>query len=79
MARELGMNPRKFGGLDNGNQERWKTPLPEFIEHLYERRFGREAPEVVMSIEDMIKREQQRKDTKKRRKALRQQEQPLKA
>jgi hypothetical protein len=73
MARELGMNPRKFSGLDNHDRERWKTPLPQFIEHLYARRFGREAPEVVASIEDVIKREQRKRDTKKRRKALREQ------
>lgn len=26
MARELGMNPRKFGGLANHKQEPWKAP-----------------------------------------------------
>ena len=34
MARELGMNPKKFGRLDNHPQEPWKVPLPQFIEHL---------------------------------------------
>jgi hypothetical protein len=52
MARELGMNPRKLGKLDNHDQESWKVPPPEFIEHLYLKRFGRERPEVVMSIEE---------------------------
>jgi hypothetical protein len=52
MARELGMNPKKLGKKDNHKQEPWKMPLPEFIEHLYFKRFGRERPEVVMSIED---------------------------
>jgi len=52
MARELGMNPRKLGKLDNHDQEPWKAPLPQFIEHLYFKRFGRERPEVVMSIEE---------------------------
>ncbi len=41
MARELGMSPRKLGKLDNANQEPWKAPLPEFIEELYRKRFGR--------------------------------------
>jgi len=40
MARELGMNPRKLGGLANHEQEPWKTPLPVFIERLYQKRFG---------------------------------------
>ena len=34
MARELGMNPRKLGKLDNHHQEPWKPPLPAFIEEL---------------------------------------------
>jgi hypothetical protein len=42
MARELGMNPKKFGKLDNHKQEPWKTPLPIFIEDLYFKRFGKD-------------------------------------
>jgi hypothetical protein len=57
MARELGMNPKKLGKLDNHRQEPWKAPLPKFIEHLYLRRFGRERPEVVMSVEDRARGE----------------------
>jgi hypothetical protein len=34
MARELGMNPKKLGKLDNHDQEPWKLPLPEFIRKL---------------------------------------------
>jgi hypothetical protein len=30
MVRELGLNPKKFGGLANTRQEPWKAPLPEF-------------------------------------------------
>jgi hypothetical protein len=52
MARELGMNPRKLGKLNNHDQEPWKAPLPEFIEHLYSRRFGRERPETIMPVEE---------------------------
>lgn len=37
---ELDLNPTKLGGLDNHNQEPWKQPLPESIEHLYLKRFG---------------------------------------
>jgi len=40
MAKQLGLNPKKFGGLANHKQERWKEPLPDFISTLYERRFG---------------------------------------
>lgn len=52
MARELGMNPRKLGKLDNHDQEYWKAPLPQFIEQLYCRRFGRERPAIVTSLEE---------------------------
>jgi len=52
MARELGMNLKKLGKLDNHHQEPWKAPLSEFIEHVYVKRFGRERPEVVMSVEE---------------------------
>jgi hypothetical protein len=33
MARELGLNPKKFGGLANHRQEPWKLPLPECMRH----------------------------------------------
>ena len=44
MARELGLNPKKFGKLDNHRQEPWKAPLPQFIERLYYKRFKRPLP-----------------------------------
>lgn len=53
MARELGLNPIKLGKIDNHRQEPWKVPLPQFIEHLYARRFGRQQPAVVVSIEEL--------------------------
>lgn len=51
MARELGMNPKKLGKLDNHDQESWKMPLRQYIEHLYFKRFGKERPDTVVSIE----------------------------
>ncbi|MCK7508655.1 MAG: hypothetical protein MZV70_34575 [Desulfobacterales bacterium] len=45
MAKELGMNPKKFGSLANHKQELWKAPLPDFIEDLYYKRFKRKRPE----------------------------------
>ena len=52
MARELGLNPGKLGKLSNHRQEPWKAPLPQFIEHLYLKRFGREQPRVVTPAEN---------------------------
>jgi hypothetical protein len=50
MARELGMNPKKLGKLDNHKQEPWKRPLPEFIETLYLKKFKRARPEHVIAL-----------------------------
>jgi hypothetical protein len=71
MARELGMNPAKLGKLDNHKQEPWKLPLPQFIEHLYEKRFGKPRPDVVLSIEDMAHREEKKQEKRREAKRLR--------
>jgi hypothetical protein len=71
MARELGMNPAKLGKLDNHKQESWKLPLPQFIEHLYEKSFGKPRPDVVLSIEEMAQREEEKKAKKREAKRLR--------
>ena len=68
MARELGMNPKKFGKLDNHKQEPWKTPLPIFIEDFYYKRFGRDRPENVQSIEQMVENNKQKQLERKQRK-----------
>lgn len=52
MARELGLNPKKFGKLANHKQEPWKMPLPQYIEYLYFKHCGRERPDIVVSIEE---------------------------
>ena len=61
MARELGLNPRKLGKLDNHRQEPWKLPLPAFIEQLYRKRFGKERPDVVLTLEDRARLREQKK------------------
>ncbi len=50
MARELGMNPKKFGSLANHKQEPWKAPLLEFIEDIYFKRFKKDKPDVVKKM-----------------------------
>src|SRR2546427_7692234 len=71
MARELGMNPKKLGKLDNHRQEPWKVPLPQFIEHLYVKRFGRRRPDVVVSIEERARTEADTQALKRERKRRR--------
>lgn len=70
MARELGMNPTKLGKLDNHRQETWKLPLPQFIEDLYLKRFGKERPDGVMSIEERARKEEEKKAAKREVKRL---------
>lgn len=65
MARELELNPNKLGKIDNHRQEPWKAPLPQFIEHLYIKRFNRERPENIVSIEQRAQQTRQRKAARK--------------
>jgi len=50
MARELRMNPKKFGSLANHKQEKWKAPLPDFNEGLYYKKFRKEQPDVIKKL-----------------------------
>ena len=68
MVRELGLNPKKLGKLANQDQEPWKMPLPQFIEHLYRKRFRRDFPEVVMSIEEKAEMERRQKLARREKK-----------
>ncbi len=79
MARELGFKSDSLRKIDNHKQEPWKTPLPQHIENLYEKRFKREKPEVVKSLkqqlkEDAVKRAAKKKAKDARRKAEQQSE-----
>jgi hypothetical protein len=69
MARELGMNPRKFGRLANHRQEPWKAPLPIFIERIYAKHFGKTRPDRVLSIEDRVREIAAKKAQKRERRA----------
>jgi len=65
MARELGMNPVKLGKLDNDEQEPWKLPMSQFIEDLYFKRFGKTAPDTVVSIEERVRIEHEKKEARR--------------
>ena len=71
MARELGMNPKKFGKIANEKQEPWKAPLPAFIEHIYLKRFGRDRPADVKSIEEVFRAKEKKKEEQRKKKELR--------
>jgi hypothetical protein len=67
MARELGMNPKKFGSLANCDQEPWKAPLPVFIENIYFKTFGKPRPDHVRSVEALRKDREKKKAERKAR------------
>ena len=79
MARELGMNPSKLGKLDNHDQDPWKLPLRQYIEHLYLKRFGKERPDVVLSIEEKIRRDKEKKAQRREAKLHRRQKEMTKS
>ena len=71
MARELGFKPDSLRKIDNHKQEPWKTPLPQHIEILYEKRFKRSQPEVVKSLKQLQKEDEVKRAAKKKAKDAR--------
>lgn len=53
MARELGLSPKRFGSYANCDKQSWKLPLPQFIEALYEKHYGKSRPDEVRTIEQL--------------------------
>ena len=76
MARELGMNPRRFGKIANEKQEPWKASLPVFIERIYFKRFDKERPSDVKPIEEIWKAREQKRQDHKKKKQLRRETNP---
>jgi hypothetical protein len=70
MARELGLNPRKFGKIANHRQEPWKAPLPVFIEDIYFKRFRKKRPDNIKSIEKILKDRLRSKEKRRIKKQL---------
>ncbi len=67
------MNPKRLGKKDNHDQEPWKIPLAEFIEHLYLKHYEKERPDVVLSIKEKIRRDEEKKARRREAKRLRRQ------
>ena len=59
------MNPAKLGKLDNHKQEPWRLPLPQFIEELYLKHFGKTASDTVMSIEERVRLAHRKKEARR--------------
>ena len=78
MARELGMNPKKLGKLDNHDQEPWKMPLRQFIQHLYYKRFGKNRPDVIQTIKEKVRSDAEKKAMRREARLLRRQSEAAK-
>lgn len=65
------MNPKRFGSKANQKQEPWKVPLPQFIERLYFKRFRKNRPDTVRSIEQVVKDKKRKQAERKERKRIR--------
>jgi len=65
MARELGMHPKSLRKLHNTGQQRWKAPLPIFIENLYFKRFGKIRPDEIKTVRQVAAAQQAKKRAKK--------------
>ncbi|MEP7374569.1 MAG: hypothetical protein ABI675_14340 [Chitinophagaceae bacterium] len=61
MARELGLNPDKFGKLSNHHQEQWKATLPDFIESIYFKQFKGNSPLTIKSPAEILATKQKRR------------------
>ena len=70
MARELGMNPKKFGKIANEKQEPWKVPLSAFLEDIYLKHFGRDRPADVKSIEEVFRAKEKKKEEQRKKKEV---------
>ena len=71
MARELGLNPKKFGSLADTRASPWKTSLSDFIAHCYYKAHKRHTPEAVRSLEQVISDNEDRKNKRNERKVPR--------
>jgi len=71
MARELGFLPKSLRKIDDSHSKPWKAPLSVYLEDLYFKRFGRERPEVVRTIEESAAEWEAKEAAKKARKAER--------
>ena len=61
------MNPNKLGKLANHRQEPWKLPLPDFIAHIYIKRFGK-MPDVVKTVEEVAAAQMAKREARRLRK-----------
>ena len=73
------MNPKKFGGKANHRQEPWKVPLPQYIEELYFKRFKKEQPDNIRSIEQMVDDKRRKQADRNKRRQQRGESKPEKA
>ena len=60
-SKKAQIKPKKLGKLDNHDQEPQKWRLRQYIQHLYFKRFRKERPDEIPSIEEKIRSEEEKK------------------
>ena len=58
---------RKLGGQANHRQAPWKHALPLYLEEVCLKRFKKERPDHVRSVEQMVKDRKRKQDERKQR------------
>jgi hypothetical protein len=64
------LNPKKCGHIANEKLEPWKAPLPAFIERIYFKRYGREHPVDVKSVEEVLRAKEKKKEERRKKKEM---------
>jgi hypothetical protein len=57
--------PGRLDACSSHAQEPWKMPLRQYIQHLYFKRFGKERPDEIPSIEEKIRSEEEKKSRRR--------------
>lgn len=71
MARELGLEPRRFAKYADTKDQPWKLPLKEFIAALYFKQTGLKEPDPILTMEELAAAHVARRIKKKQAKAER--------
>ena len=62
------MNPKRLERIDDHRDKEWKLPLPEYIQSLYQKRFGKEQPDSDLSVEERVRQKEAKKSAKRQNK-----------
>ncbi len=73
MAKRLGLNPEKMGRSASTKGQRWKEPLPKFIEKI----FARDFPKSDRAEKRRAERKERKEERRARRRGLKKSAPPV--